>query len=299
MISMELVCPPESITHLHLLSVIATEIINRNFGKGSKIKILDAGCGNGHLTTFLHINLVSLFKELEFEIYGYDVADHDVQAHDFFSSTCAWCEDQCPEVPWKDRLKLIRHDEKWPFNSCFFDFVISNQVLEHVLDHRHFFGENNRVLKEKGAGVHLFPLKHYIYEGHLLLPFVHRILDWDCLNTYIYFMNKFGFGKYRTESSKTSLEVYSERHADYMTFCTNYLSHSELLSIVKQLRLRPSLKYTSDFYRHKLRQIFKKKYVIELKNSRSGLFWWFVNHFLKYVSCITLFVVKDNIYELQ
>lgn len=296
---MELICPPESITHLHLLSVLVTEIVERSLENGSRIRILDAGCGNGHLIVFLQANLVSLFKHTEFEIYGYDVADHKVQAEDYFSTTLELCNRHCPEIPWKDRLKLILHDEKWPFPSCFFDFVISNQVLEHVRDHGHFFSEHKRVLKEGSVGVHLFPLKHYIYEGHLLLPLAHRITDWFLLKSYISFMSKLGLGKFRSQSSKMSLEVFSERHADYITFCTNYLSYHKMLAIVKQSQLRPSLKYTSDFYRHKLRQVLKRKAIIKLKNKQSNLFCWFVNHFLKYVSSITLFIVKDNTYKLS
>jgi len=194
-----------------------------------------------------------------------------------------------------ERLKLITHDQSWPFESDFFDYVISNQVLEHVWDHNHFFKEHSRVLKKGGCGVHLFPLIHYIYEGHLLIPFVHRISDWHLLNGFIKFMSKIGFGKYRRDL--VSLDEFSERHADYMTFYTNYLSYSELMAVVKQAQLRPSLKYTVDFYLHKLRQVLKLEQIVDLGASRqSGILYWLTNHLLKYISCITLFVDKENKY---
>jgi len=44
---MELACPPESITHPHLISILVTEISRKNPGDGS-VRILDAGCGNGN-----------------------------------------------------------------------------------------------------------------------------------------------------------------------------------------------------------------------------------------------------------
>lgn len=248
---MTLVCPPESITHLHLLSVLITEISRKRPTDG-RVRILDAGCGDGHFTSFLHLNLTALFPKVEFHIHGYDVADHGVQAKDYFQKTLAWCEQHCPDVRWEERLRLITHDQNWPFESSFFDFVLSNQVLEHVWDHDHFFRENYRVLKKGGCGAHLFPLKHYIWEGHLLIPFVHRISDWFALESYICFMSKLGFGKFREQKDTFSIDEFSEKHADYMTFFTNYLSHSELMTIVKQSRLRPSLKYTADFYLHKL-----------------------------------------------
>jgi SAM-dependent methyltransferase len=292
---MKLVCPPESITHLHLLSVMVTEI-SRNNPTDGKVRILDAGCGNGHFSSFMHLNLTALFPKVKFEIHGYDVADHGVQAKDYFLKTLAWCEQHCPDVRWEERLKLITHDQRWPFESSFFDFVLSNQVLEHVWDHEHFFSEHYRVLKQGGCGAHLFPLKHYVYEGHLLIPFVHRISDWHLLKTYIKFMSKIGIGKY--QAGQDSIDEFSERHADYMTFYTNYLTYSEAMSIVKQAQLRPSLKYTADFYLHKLRQVFKREVLIDLgRHKRSGLFYSLVNHSLKYVSSITLFVEKENTYN--
>lgn len=86
---MKLTPPPESITHLHIFSVLATEITTRGF-RGNNLRILDAGCGNGHFLTFLLLNLSTRFPEIEFEIYGFDVADHGVQAKDFFNETVAW-----------------------------------------------------------------------------------------------------------------------------------------------------------------------------------------------------------------
>ncbi|MEQ1527274.1 MAG: class I SAM-dependent methyltransferase [Gallionella sp.] len=291
---MKLASPPESTTHLHLLSVLVTEIVKKNLTAG-RVRILDSGCGNGHFSSFMHLNLTALFPNVVFEIHGYDVADHGVQAKDYFSKTLSWCKQHSPDVQWEDRLKLITHDQSWPFESSFFDFVLSNQVLEHVWDHQHFFSEHSRVLKKGGSGVHLFPLKHYIYEGHLLIPFVHRISDWYLLKTYIKLMNKIGIGAY--QKGQVSLEEYSEKHADYMTFYTNYLSYSELMRIVKQAQLRPSLKYTVDYYLHKLRQVFKRNVLLDLGwHKRTGLLYSFTNHGLKYVSGITLFVEKENTY---
>lgn len=293
---MELALAPESVTHLHLLSIVVTEISRKSRPDGP-IRILDAGCGNGHLTAFLQANLAALFPELEFELHGYDVADHGVQAQDYFAATIAWCKQICPAVPWETRLKLITQDEAWPFDSGRFDFVISNQVLEHVWDHRHFFFEHARVLREGGCGAHLFPLQHCVYEGHLLIPFAHRIADWYLLRGYVRLMSKLGFGKYHRRNG-TSLDEFSERHADYITFFTNYLSHSELMAIVKKSCLRPSLKYTVDFYRHKVRQLLRRDMVLDMGvRRRIGLGFWFACHLLKYVSSVTLFVENRNTYR--
>jgi len=292
----ELVRSAESITHLHLLSILATEI-GKRAQAGGRVRVLDAGCGNGHLLTFLQANLAALFPELEIEIHGYDVADHGVQAQDYFSTTLTWCRESCPAVLWEERLKLITQDDAWPFDSDYFDFVISNQVIEHVSDHRHFFAEHARVLKKGGCGAHLFPLRHYIYEGHLLIPLAHKISDWYFLRCYIRVMSRLGFGKYRRQNGG-GLDEFSERHADYMMFFTNYLSHSELMAVVKRSRLRPSLKYTVDFYRHKVRQLLGRDVVLKLDvDRRTGLGYWLSYHILKFVSSITLFVENENTYQ--
>jgi hypothetical protein len=169
---------------------------------------------------------------------------------------------------------------------------LSNQVLEHVWNHKHFFSEHARVLKNGGIGIHLFPLKHYIYEGHLLIPFAHRITDWFLLKSYIALLSKFRLGAYKSHNN-LSIDEYSEMHADYMTFYTNYLFYSEAINAVKQANMRPSLKYTADFYWHKLRQLFRWNTRIYLgEHKRAGLLYSLVNHSLKYVSCITLFIEK-------
>lgn len=195
-------------------------------------------------------------------------------------------------------MQTITHEQSWPFESKFFDFVLSNQVLEHVWDHQHFFSEHSRVLKKGGGGAHLFPLKHYVYEGHLLLPFVHRVSDWYLLKTYIKFMSNLGVGKY--QEGQVSLEEFSERHADYMTFYTNYLSYAELMTIVKQAQMRSSLRYTADFYCHKLRQVFRRDVLIDLGyRKRTGLLYSLLNHVLKYLSSVTLCIEKENTYDRE
>ena len=109
-------------------------------------------------------------------------------------------------------------------------------------------------------------------------------------------MSKIGIGAY--QAGQGNIDEFSERHADYMTFYTNYLTYSEVMSVVKQTQLRPSLKYTTDYYLHKLRQVVKRQALIDLgRHKRTGLLYLLANHSLKYVSSITLFVEKENVYS--
>ena len=55
-------------------------------------------------------------------------------------------------------------------------------------------------------------------EGHLLLPFVHRIGYYDLLRWYIDWLSWLGLGKFRTRERElgTTLPVFAERHADLL-----------------------------------------------------------------------------------
>jgi hypothetical protein len=96
------------------------------------------------------------------------------------------------------------------------------------------------------VAAHLYPLRHYFYEGHLHLPLVHKILNYDILYSYIKCLNRLGLGKFKLHKKTTgiSLAEYTKAHADYMYFNTNYLSYTETLNLSKKYSLRGSFKYT-------------------------------------------------------
>lgn len=116
------------------------------------------------------------------------------------------------------------------------------------------------------------------------------------MRSYIDLMSRLGFGKF-SKQNELNLDDFSIKHADYMTFYTNYLSYSEIVEIVKKAELRPSFKYTADFYWHKLRQLLGRDFQIVLGRRQGGVMYTLYNHFFKYVSSVTLFVEKENTYR--
>jgi len=286
----------KSITHQHLLSILNTE--SEGFSEERPLRILDVGCGDGHLINYLMKNFGVLNPAIKFEIYGFDVNDHGVQSEGYFTNTIELLSDNFPNIPWEKRLNVFSAKELWPYTDDFFDIIISNQVAEHVQDHNLFFSEINRTLCRGGYSIHLFPLKHYFYEGHLHLPLVHKILNHDFMVSYIKHLSRLGLGKFKSHnrSSSVSLEKYAERHADYMSFFTNYLSYLEVLKLGKKHSLRTSFRYTQEFYTGKLRSMLGLGSKYKYRRNRSSIADWLSIHILKYVSSVTLVLHKSENY---
>ena len=77
-----------------------------NYSNENKnLKILDFGCGEGHL--------VLILKEMGFDVYGLDIKSHDY---------------------WKDIGKNfdVYDGINLPYQSSFFDVIVMNGVLEHI-----------------------------------------------------------------------------------------------------------------------------------------------------------------------
>jgi SAM-dependent methyltransferase len=287
--------PTASITHQHLLSVVNTECRRR---ADPLVRILDLGCGDGALLAFLAVALPILNPQIRFEFFGLDVYDSQVQPTGFLDSARTTLRSAAPSQDWAARLVALSSTEEWPFADESFDVVISNQVLEHVADHDFVFRQIARTLRDGGWSAHLFPLVHYWYEGHLLLPFVHRIRNWDVLEAYIRLLSRIGLGKFPFHRRATGgdIEDFAERHADYMCYLTNYLSYTQAIAIAKRAGLRASFRYTGRFYSSKVRSIIGMPPVFEYRRGTAAREWAEVM-MLRYVSGVTLFLEKRFTYR--
>ena len=65
-----------------------------------------------------------------------------------------------------------------PFGDGTFDFVISNQVFEHVRDPGPPLADIHRVLRPGGRFLAMFPSAETWYEEHTKLYFAHWLADW-------------------------------------------------------------------------------------------------------------------------
>lgn len=289
-----------SITHLHIYAIINTLVTYRLKSHEKKINILDVGCGNGLLLSTLIKQLPLRHPDLRIDFYGLDVDDSHVQEKGFFAKTVSLLRATDPSVAWEEKVKLTQSDVPWPFEDNFFDIIFSNQVMEHVFNQSYFLNEIKRTMHKDGYSFHLYPLKHDVFEGHLLIPFAHKFKSWTSTYYWIKGASYLGMGKYKTHKKGglcTSIEHFAERHADYLYYQVNYQTANEISKTAKACHLRASFDFSYLYYKQKFRSFFNLRpieaYNIKDIRSRKNSFYFL---FLKYVSSITLFITKKDTY---
>jgi ubiquinone/menaquinone biosynthesis C-methylase UbiE len=112
------------------------------------MRILDAGCGEGHL-------IDRLYKRCSRNAYyGADITDIALKK----------AAERCPYA------ELMKGDlTGLDYESGFFDAVLCTEVLEHIHDYPAVLGEFSRVLKEGGLLILTFPNETLWMLGRLLL----------------------------------------------------------------------------------------------------------------------------------
>jgi SAM-dependent methyltransferase len=123
-------------------------------------KILDFGCGAGEF--------VYLFRDAGFDARGFDIHDYlQLRSPDdrqYFDIAETGSPDRAVmTVDWS-RYHL-------PYDNDTFDFVLSNQTLEHVLNLDAVVSELARITKQDGIGIHIFPSRYRLLEAHTYVPF--------------------------------------------------------------------------------------------------------------------------------
>jgi SAM-dependent methyltransferase len=122
-----------------------------------------------------------------------------------------------------ERQRLIQMEPyRIPYPDDFFDVAVSNQVFEHVQNPEEAFAELERVLKPDGVGLHVFPGRYRIKEGHTFVPFgsVLRARWWLRLWAMLGVRNSFQHG--------LSAKEVARRNREFLTAQTRYLRRREI-----------------------------------------------------------------------
>ncbi len=290
---MNLCIPPaQSITHQHITAVINT-LLGPALHSGP-VRILDVGCGNGQMLSHMLSALSLLRPNCDFHVFGLDVFDAGQQQKGYMRETRRYLGEQWPSVNWKERLSLISTSEAWPYPDSSFDFITSNQVMEHVMDHDSFFFQTRRCLRPPwGVSINLFPVRQILFEGHALMPFVHKIKDENTRARLMLLFAKLGFRKhYYLEMRRrgwTSLEEYAQVFAHVLQTDTKYVTVKELVAKAEDAGLRTSFTFTKDFFVAKALSYFRNR---PYKYRDAGFLESMALFVFKYLSSVTVLFRK-------
>jgi SAM-dependent methyltransferase len=165
---------------------------------GGEAKVLDFGCGDGTAVA-------------EWQVAGFD----------------AYGCDKVLEQP-SERLRLIEQPYRLPFHDASFDFIVSNEVFEHVQEMDLAFSEIRRTLKPGGLSVHRFPARWNPIEVHTLVPLASVIARyrWIALWALLGVRNRFQKGKPWREVAMDNTQ--------YLRTQTNYPSRRRIRRLARR-----------------------------------------------------------------
>jgi ubiquinone/menaquinone biosynthesis C-methylase UbiE len=157
-----------------------------NVGLSANSRILDFGCGSG--------SFVKEGRAAGYEVYGCD-----------FSAV-------------GDNISAVETPYRLPYPDEFFEVVVSNTVMEHVMNYDEVLAELRRVLKPKGAFLHSFPARWTPIELHTFVPLatVLRAQWWLTLWAAVGVRNSFQTGSAPAEVALKNY-VYLREHTNYLT----------------------------------------------------------------------------------
>jgi SAM-dependent methyltransferase len=162
-------------------------------------KVLDFGCGAGLM--------VQMLREAGFDAYGVDIrwpgADYgDIEASDL------------------GRDGLLRYYEPGgplPFADNEFDVIVSDQVFEHVETLEATVRELERVLRPGGVAYHHFPYRRVWREGHIGIPFSHRLPPGRARLEYTVLLRRLGCGTWKDDRTARRWAIESLEWIDRWT----------------------------------------------------------------------------------
>ena len=206
------------------------------FPDRKNIRVLDYGCGAGHVVKLL---LADGFDAWGCDVF-YDGGNYSGQVVDGLLGS---------------RVQRIV-DNRIPYGDASFDLVISNQVLEHVADMDVVLGEMKRVLKPDGHTFHMFPDKSVWREGHCGIAFLHWFpkRNFKLRLAYAYLARSLGFGFHK--KGKTRM-TWARDFCDWLDKWTHY---------------RPYRQIKSSFHRHFGPLAHREEEWIELRYPISKVF---------------------------
>ncbi len=141
---------PEVITYLE-------QFRNKRGLPPEDVNVLDWGCGRGQG--------VIVLREL-----GYNVVGADIDIGNLRNARSLYVK---LGLKWEELLHPLNADAQSSFPDNHFDFIFSQEVIEHVEDLDSTATELARITRQGGVHLHLYPAHLEIIEDHLHMPLIH------------------------------------------------------------------------------------------------------------------------------
>jgi SAM-dependent methyltransferase len=174
----------------------------------SKSVILDFGCGEGRRVYEL--------RKMGLNVFGVDIENRYEKIKNM----------GIEEGIIKEFEEVFRtidtSNYKIPFGDNTFDFVFSEQVLEHVQNWMEAITEIKRVLKPGGFSLHFFPSRLRPIESHVFVPFASVFRGYAYLALWAF------LGIRNSYQGQLSWKEVANTNFEYLRTRTNYLSKMEI-----------------------------------------------------------------------
>lgn len=189
------------------------------------VRVLDYGCGAGEI--------VAELRKRGIEAFGCDVF---YDGGDYSSALGEGLRDVVRRMDGN----VI------PFEDASFDFVVSNQVMEHVADYDSVLSELERVLRPGGRMLTLFPEKGIWREGHCGVPFLHWFPKGGRFRIYYAAMFRtLGVGHYKGDKS---VMQWSRDFCDWLDAWTHYRTGANIRAAYE--KYFADLQHIEDYWLH-------------------------------------------------
>ncbi len=187
-------------------------------------KVLDWGCGRGRFVLWL--------REQGFDAYGVDVDPEPIQ-----NGLPLFAEKGYLGEP----LSVIDVDGRTRYTDGFFDFVFTDNVIEHVKDLDLVVKEITRLTAVNGGGYHIFPAQRQFREGHLFMPLVHWIPAGPVRKTLVRLFVTLGVEPRWEEVVKLSKKEKTEAYYRYSINNIHYRPYRAILSLFRSSGFKTTL----------------------------------------------------------
>ncbi len=165
-----------------------------------QVRVLDWGCGRGRFVLWL--------RELGFDAYGVDIDPEPIN-------------NGLPLFEKKGHhnkpLSLISVEGRTIYEDGYFDFIMTDNVFEHVSNLNRVMTEIDRLTSKNGGGYHVFPAQRQFKEGHLFMPFVHWLPEGKLRKSLIRSCIKMGKEPHWPEVEDLDFEAKTQVYYDYST----------------------------------------------------------------------------------